>query len=1106
MHDALAANPPVIEQSSGLPRQDAVPQEKVVEKTVAAPEKVEAGVGEQSKIDVTHVPTEAPLPAARTREGVIDPVSEEGDEVARAASAVLTSIPASDVSVDTSAGERPVVELTGEANPTQMNDQMTLDRATANEEWAKVAAGMTEDEGENDIYPTVPEEKLVANFAPTKLPASVSSVVAPSVPDDVATAFDRAAATQWAADITQAQQEHAQAKEKKEADERAEREKTAEEISHMEGTTVKEQLAAQARARDEVAAARAGWQEDLDTADKTYTTKSASLHKEYQGKIDSEKHRADTETRATLEQAEKDAAAVKRAKEAEAEARKQEGERESKGFWGWVKSKAKAFIKMIKDAVNAIFDALRKAVKFIIEKAKQAAVWLIEQARKAIVGFIRAFGAALTLAADVFLAAFPKAREKAKLLIRRGVTVAEETVNKAAEALKAGVSALLDALGAALDFVLALYQKAYNAILDAIEFIVVGLIEIMERIGHLVSAARQMPDHFWGQAQEEVIGMNLNEPLPFERTAAPQPRDVTQAGQEAGLISSQDVSLLERSGHSEADIAVDEVATLDAAPDFLAGLKLAEGEEREFGESPEPERTVGAIKAEALGTEPATPGAPPGLEETEAAASPVPAKTPEEELEELLAQPAEVGCAKEKSGEPATSGEIPESMKKGPFTPGQRGRYLWHQITQGVKQWFACNWPWLLAAAVGAILGVILLSILTGGAILAALPLLMQVVGAIMIGVAIARVVAYVGEYLSLGWEGNIAGAAKSLARSLAIGGIELVFALLFNIGAVIKALRSGLTASVKAAAKAAKATVITTVKNVRQLGKLGLQAGKAAIRNGKLVLKGLKSVTIKGAKSLDELAKTLWQRVRFRKFKIRIKNRRLQLLGYINPWILLADGSVEQVTFEGQGRTQLGETVSLGRRKGIVIGIKDTDEGSQFVKELLHNAKDPNLIKENRALYKKLTGLDFEDARKLLTTYDELGFNSTTEAMRKAVQGKPYMDPIQGKVVTSKPGTVMEPDHTFPVNKMTELPGWDKLSPAQKKAIVYDEIGLDNIKPLPMAMNRSKGGRLAAAWTEFGGKKISPAYRQWLMDEQERIRGEIIKQIKKYLAAQSKQ
>lgn len=196
----------------------------------------------------------------------------------------------------------------------------------------------------------------------------------------------------------------------------------------------------------------------------------------------------------------------------------------------------------------------------------------------------------------------------------------------------------------------------------------------------------------------------------------------------------------------------------------------------------------------------------------------------------------------------------------------------------------------------------------------------------------------------------------------MAVGAIELIFALLFNLGAVIKAMRAGLKASAKAAAKAAKATVTTTIKNVRKLGRLGLQAGKTAIRNGKLVLKGIKGSVVKGAKSLDDLAKRLWKRVRFRKFKIKRSGKHVRLFGYINPWVLLADGTIEQVNVKG-GRPELGELVDVvGRRKsGILIGVVN-ENPSTMVRNLQKLSKG-----QRRKLYRELVDENQEIIRRRL-------------------------------------------------------------------------------------------------------------------------------------------
>ena len=166
-----------------------------------------------------------------------------------------------------------------------------------------------------------------------------------------------------------------------------------------------------------------------------------------------------------------------------------------------------------------------------------------------------------------------------------------------------------------------------------------------------------------------------------------------------------------------------------------------------------------------------------------------------------MAQKVEGATSTQKQGEPAKQGEIPANMKTiGPLTSGQRAQYMFLQLKQGIQQLFAANWGKLLAGAIAGITGFIALNIVTGGAVLAAVPPLLQILSVVMAGVAMAQIAGYIGDYATKGWAGQIVGAAKSLARAVAVGAIELVFALLFNAGAIFKALKGGIKGAAKAA------------------------------------------------------------------------------------------------------------------------------------------------------------------------------------------------------------------------------------------------------------------------------------------------------------------
>lgn len=996
MHAHLANTPPTLERPSGLPRKPGPTDGQspaAAPVKAAAPEQPKPGAQPLPPIEPDPMPV--PLPASTVDPGELDRIPDDApDEFAAYAQQMLGSVPETDKSVDTSAGERPTVSLKDDADPAQMARPEAAHRAAADTAWVGARAGMTEPEGENNIYPTVPKETLKAHLAGTRLPAAKQRPGA-SVLDrpEVAAAVDGAAGAKWAEETAKAQQDNAAAVQEKEADEGARRDETAAQIAQAEQDAIGEQTDHQVRARKEVAAARMAWSDELDAADQAYTKKAKTLRDDHQTQIDKTQKDADDQAKEKLDKAEADAEAEKKAKTAEAEAKKKEAKKESGGFWGWVKSKAKALISAIRSAVNKIFNALRSFVKFIIDKAKKFAVWLIEQARKAIVGLIRAFGKLLEMAADVFLAFFPKARAKAKAWIRRGVTAAENGVNAVADTLKKGVCKLLDALGAALDFVLAVYQKAYNLILDAVEFVVVGLIEIIEGIGRLADAASMVGDHFLGAIEKEGIGVDLTEPLPMEKPAgAVGIGTAAQSAVASGAISSGDAALLSRSSLDASDVAVELVAQLNFEPELLETvLPLAANGDYHFGENDEPQNQRDAVLSNALAAQTGEAAAGPAMA-GEATASPAAAAdptqmTPDEQIAYLNAQEMPHACNAQKSEEPAKEDALPASMRiYGPFTPGQRFSYMWSQIKKGISQWWSCNWGKVVVGlAVGALIA-LLLGILTGGAIFAAIPPFLDLLAAWLVGAAMWKAKSYIGDYLSLAWNGNPTGGAKALASAFAILLIELIFALLFNIGAVIKAIKSGLKGTVRAAAGAVKGAIKGTLEAGGELVHAGVAAFKAGVKNSKLIVKGFRQGFGEGIRSVGQLTREMLAKVRFRGFLFRLKGRLLQIWGRLNPWVLLGEGKVEWR--EVKGKYKVGDVVKLADtlEDAIVVGkrgkpvLGSSSASSAYVGEL-----EKLTEKQLKAKYEELAALGKEARREAI-----LGATKTAEnarALRKDME-----------------------------------------------------------------------------------------------------------------------
>jgi Domain of unknown function (DUF4157) len=473
----------------------------------------------------------------------------------------------------------------------------------------------------------------------------------------------------------------------------------------------------------------------------------------------------------------------------------------------------------------------------------------------------------------------------------------------------------------------------------------------LEWVGNLLSAMMKVPDYLEGQFEEELLGMDLTEPLPFERGAPPLDGAADGSagaagaaglggmdGLGGGAMSPEDAKVLSSSSLSADQIGVDHIADLQLEPELIADLE-AHGGEKEFRGPSDPSRTVKGIQAELNGA--AVAGADPSTGMASATgASPTTGAGPstDEQLEAFMNQPAPDGCTKEQPAKQETATAIPENMKIGPLTRGQRARYLLHQIGQGVKTWFGCNASWLVPSIIGVIALLIGVEILTGGAVTAALPAILDIMGTIMIGVAAARAAGYVAEYVAKAVSGDLVGASKSLARGLAIVAIDLVFALLFNLDKVIKTLKQGLKATAETVAKAAKAAVKDTIESVEELGRIGSKGiktagrniagfGKAIVKNGKLLLEGVGEGFAKGIKKVEELFERLWKKLRFKAFRLRLSGGWFELEGEINPWVMIARGKIQWIEDRDviEGGNKLGEKtvgkVAGKKVEGIFVG-----------------------------------------------------------------------------------------------------------------------------------------------------------------------------------------
>jgi hypothetical protein len=789
------------------------------------------------------------------RTGAAGAAEPQDPQLAQSAQGALDTVQLNTDSISTQAVKLPGVDLTGDADPSQMDiAQQDSDQAVGQTK-AQALEQSNRDFGENKIFPAPDNETLKSEkeLSATQLTAAQGGQ-APAVPGELIGQLDRSLGPTLHGKIGEQQQKYVAGQQKFDTDTAQAKIDADNSIKKQSQETAQKQLAEQQQAKADVSQYKQEWQTELTKTEKQYQSEATRATQDQKKKIAEEKQKGEKEADQHFVAAEKQAEQEKQKAHQEANQKQQESKQESGGFWGWVKSKASALIDGLKKAVNFIYDNLRKAVKFVFEQAKKLALAAIELARKAIVGLIKVLGEVLKGLVKVALAAFPEIAKRINAKIDQAVNTAVKVVNTAADLLKKGVAAVLDFLAKTLDSLLGLIQSIYNGALTVIGMIVRGEFgELIKRLGYLVDAAKAAPPQFETAGYEELLGGNLDEPL--------SPVELAQAGVAPGGEQMDSNGLdaaaedMPKSPWSESNIGVDGVEeNMELSPEMSEELiQQTQGNGVvDLAEANDNDRTMDAVMSEANGEKGA-----------EAQAGP------------------EEAAAEQKNPDDGLS-------------PRQRAEIRWQLMKDGISKWWSDNWPTVLIGATAAIAGFIALNVVTGGAITAALPAIMSVVGPLFIGATIAQIGGHVQSYLALAWDGNIQGGGKSLAKGLAAGAIELISYLTFKAGG---AALKGAKAAAKGAAKGAQAAAKGAVRLAKGAANLIAKGAKFLIEKGKVIFKGIAGSGLgKAFQRLKALGANLLERLRFKKFRIRLEGRSFFLEGYINPWIVIAKGQIIEV------------------------------------------------------------------------------------------------------------------------------------------------------------------------------------------------------------------
>ncbi|MGG6313990.1 HNH endonuclease [Paenibacillus macerans] len=779
---------------------------------------------------------------------------------------------------------RPNVNLSGEADPSQVEGFSKEASQQAGAAKQAELKQLNAPFGENDIFPEPDHGQLKAK-KPLQGGGHPGAKPLPqlAVPGVMTTGLNKSLAPELKKELGAKQAEYGKEKAKFDTAVASSKADSQAEIRQAETEARNKQLSEQAGARGEVDKLKGEWRSELDAAEAEYAGQAGSAVQQKKGEI--EKTRTEKEQEAQKRQSEAEQEATKEygkaKKEADGKQQEEKAKEEKKGgFLGWVKDKLDAVVAAVKKAVNFIFEGLRKAVKFIFEKAKQAIIGIIELGRKLITGMIKALGTLLKGLVKVLLAKFPAIAKKICDKIDGAVNKAVKAVNAIAEKLKTKAAQILDALAAKVDQALAAVQAFYNKLISSLgTFLIGGILDIMERIGALGTAAKRSFSHLEGKMWEYLLGVDISKPL-----GAQAAEGEAEESSEAGQQPEEELKL------SDNDIEIESVEEGEMEPELVEELNLKDGETKEMPGSSDPVTTESIMKEFDTGKQ-----------------------------EQSLGQ----------------------KVAEGASLRANNAKMVFDQIKTYVINWMKAHGLQLLGGILAALATVIVLEIVTGGAITAALPAIMNLITIAMQAQAIksvmetlAQAATHIGTYLSQGWQKMIEPAAIALATAMAMGLVELAMELgMKGLGKGLKKAGTAVKKGVGAAAKGVKKAVGAGAKGLKSLLKSGAtlasKSGSMILRNGKIVIKSLQKGFMKGVEKLQDLIGRILGKFKFKKITFERRKNYIFIFGEFNPKKLIAKlpiKDVDEVSDKADDEiAKLGAKERKAQAKGSSEGVKDT-------------------------------------------------------------------------------------------------------------------------------------------------------------------------------------
>ena len=464
---------PVMDQPTGLE-----PGERPLQQMVPAPLQRTPEIEQnqdQGSVQTEIEPTPEPLPA-QAHSPILRPTNEQELERAMEGLQIETQ-------VNTNLGDPPEIDLTGQADPNQVEREQQRNNNILRQTELEEINGFRRDFGENDVYPSIPTEELSSNqelTAASNAPILETEHSFPPVLESDEELLNEDLREQFDTERTQVTNESQIASEEFESNRTIELENGLNTIRNEEYNATEEQIRVREQNANNIARHRADHERESEEiiseyendVDQQRQEHDSDLEEEFNSTMDAaESMFDDTEG----EVSERERLAAERVAQQRREAEQAESER------SWLDEAIDAVTDFFNDLINAvtqIIDDLRAAVKDLFDAVKARVVALIDTARNVIVGMIRSFGNLLIEISNRALSRFPELRDRVNGLINDTMDWAEQRVNEIAEQLKSTIIAALDFIANAIDSLLAVYQAIIVTVLEFYKQFTIGVLRM----------------------------------------------------------------------------------------------------------------------------------------------------------------------------------------------------------------------------------------------------------------------------------------------------------------------------------------------------------------------------------------------------------------------------------------------------------------------------------------------------------------------------------------------------------------------------------------------------------------------------------------------------